>query len=544
MDSIFGIINNHYVPVGLAIGILSFALIVFIVFRIRVYKINSLLNKAIQDIKDTPTDESEFFHRYQELDDKYNDNKLLKHAWSEFTETLIISEEKEVVRNSHESGYYFNISTLVKPRINTTFYQAFPNKLVGIGLLFTFIGLVAALYFASKGVSSKDIEVAQKALSQLLDAATFKFSTSIAGLLGSLLFSWGEKHTFHKINRKIHLLCTSLDERLEFVTPEKLADEQLQETKIQTEQLERFNTDLAVSIAGALEKPLENALNKEISPLIDAITTMTSKIGGVNENALESMMKDFSENLQGSAGKEMEQLGQTLSGLTSSIGQTTSNLENSMSKVMESLSEQIGNLSNGMNESANHFANTMQGSAQSVDDKLGQTFSLLSQSTNVFTESISKLSTLIDGMNSIVSNTQTLVGDFAEPIRNIKDASQPLASISTQLSKVTDELNESQRIANESISGLNGASENIGKTSEHVMTTLNHYKENFENIDSSTSHVFEEINTGLEAYTSTIKDFVSELDQSFNQALSVLSGAINELNESVEEIGEKVTVVE
>ena len=63
-----------------------------------------------------------------------------------------------------------------------------PGYFVGVGLLLTFIGLVIALSKAASGTSS-DAKSMTDALRQLLNAATFKFSTSIAGLFSSIVLS-------------------------------------------------------------------------------------------------------------------------------------------------------------------------------------------------------------------------------------------------------------------------------------------------------------------------------------------------------------------
>jgi hypothetical protein len=69
------------------------------------------------------------------------------------------------------------------------FYKALPGYFTSIGLLLTFIGLVAALHFASRGFETGSAELAKAAILQLLSASSFKFLTSIASLAGALLIS-------------------------------------------------------------------------------------------------------------------------------------------------------------------------------------------------------------------------------------------------------------------------------------------------------------------------------------------------------------------
>jgi hypothetical protein len=61
-----------------------------------------------------------------------------------------------------------------------------PGYFVGLGLLLTFIGLVLALNKAAGSTAAGSAEAMTDSLNELLAAATFKFSTSIAGLGASL----------------------------------------------------------------------------------------------------------------------------------------------------------------------------------------------------------------------------------------------------------------------------------------------------------------------------------------------------------------------
>ncbi len=65
--------------------------------------------------------------------------------------------------------------------------EALPGYLTSAGLIFTFVGLVAALFFAAKGFKAGSPDVARAAVQQLLGAASFKFLTSVAALVGALL---------------------------------------------------------------------------------------------------------------------------------------------------------------------------------------------------------------------------------------------------------------------------------------------------------------------------------------------------------------------
>ena len=85
-----------------------------------------------------------------------------------------------------------------------------PNYFVGIGLLLTFVGLVAALNFATTAVGGDAIQ-AVKGLKNLLTAATFKFWTSIAGLLASILLSFFFRYFTLHLEGQFAGLCRTIE---------------------------------------------------------------------------------------------------------------------------------------------------------------------------------------------------------------------------------------------------------------------------------------------------------------------------------------------
>jgi hypothetical protein len=69
------------------------------------------------------------------------------------------------------------------------FMQSMPSYFISVGLIFTFIGLVVALYFAGRGFRSGNLEEARASIVELFNASSFKFLTSVAALFSSLVVS-------------------------------------------------------------------------------------------------------------------------------------------------------------------------------------------------------------------------------------------------------------------------------------------------------------------------------------------------------------------
>ena len=75
------------------------------------------------------------------------------------------------------------------PSAGDDMMASLPGYFTSIGLVFTFIGLVVALYFAAKGFRSRDVAEARAAIVRLLNAASFKFLTSVSALVSALAVS-------------------------------------------------------------------------------------------------------------------------------------------------------------------------------------------------------------------------------------------------------------------------------------------------------------------------------------------------------------------
>jgi hypothetical protein len=119
-------------------------------------------------------------------------NPFLARAWTLYRATLErVGGER--VAAPFSPGRYFDLRALQFSGLRLRMFMGLPNDFVGIGLVFTFLGLVAGLYFASQSMMSADLNAARDALVLLLHAATFKFLTSITGIGLSLILSWVQR---------------------------------------------------------------------------------------------------------------------------------------------------------------------------------------------------------------------------------------------------------------------------------------------------------------------------------------------------------------
>ena len=237
-------------------------------------------NSAIRLAKgsDETQKRSAFFARYTEIDRRLSSIPRIAHAWQKFRETLISPEGQSgvIISNTSRPHSFFTPSAL---GMNFSFVRHVPNIFVGIGLLGTFLGLIAALTAALKSFhAGSNSVVAQKAITDLLVTASAKFYVSAAALGVSIILTVVIRSFGTLLSRRLGKFNNLLEERLVFASAENIAGQQLEALKEQSVQLRTFNTDLAMTIGQSIREAISDS-NKS---LIQQFQTIASRFFGID----------------------------------------------------------------------------------------------------------------------------------------------------------------------------------------------------------------------------------------------------------------------
>ena len=485
-------INHPAIPWLVGLGIIFLALFVWMRFLSGMWRIHRELGRVRKVLGET-ADPAEFAARFSEIDAELLANSWFSRQWRNFRQTLVVPEPGEkdpVYYTAAAPRQYFDEATLVAPYINLRLYQAVPNILVGLGIWFTFLGLVAALWFASQGVAASDISQAQHALRDLLHAATFKFVTSIAGLLASIFFSWGEKSRLYRLHADLDRLCAMIEDRLSRHTPAQFAALQYHESRRQSAYLARLSTDLPSVLAEAFAAKLETSL----TPLADSIAELSTKLQGMNQRTIEHMLAEFTRKIQGSAGNELTQLAETLRDLVAGLQQVEQNFSRSGSDFDQRLRAAGDSLQHSVGELSETLVQRLQ---STVQDLHGTAQHLHAASTPLLQTA--------EGLRATLGQVESLGSSLQHTNASLREGSQSAHS------------------------ALTTASKQVGE----VWTA---YQARFENVDEDLARTFKELSHGVENYHRQVENFVTKLDQSLNQAVTALSNVVAELVNAIEDL--------
>jgi len=498
-----------------------------------------------------------FKAQYREVDAALS-NSLLGRAWAEYRECLRMGEDSVLYLRRPEE--YFGPHAISGMSFPARFFAAVHGYFVGIGLLLTFIGLVAALKFASSGVSSTNITVAKEALSALLSAASFKFMTSIAGLGCSLVLSVAARIMTYLIEGAIGGVAGDLDRSMDPIVAERLAYDQLSLNRAQLAELEKIGTRLDANASHAEKRASGGASDQE---------------------TLKQVLASFLAEMRGSAGSEMKQLAAKLSDVGGAIGRMQTHIGASGQQFADQMSLAASRLLNA----ATALQNSVDARANKVGDKIDALAESLAKGEALFADTADKaargmartlkgasdelafgvvqaamglvqtsdglaqrLGGVLGGFDALDGKIQAQVAGMTKIVAELDGAAKTLqesagswmrsaapiaASVegsrqaASELGKVVD------RVAAAQIDMANMAKA-VSELSDKASSVWENYRVRFEKVDAELQTVFDRLNGGTRAFGKEVMEFVGKLDKSLADGMHALSVGTEELREVAE----------
>ncbi|MBC7342247.1 MAG: anti-phage defense ZorAB system ZorA [Clostridia bacterium] len=560
--------------------------------------------KELAAFADTPSN-------FEELNEKLSN--CLGETWKSFRKTLVESSSDLTGPPSQILGWglcrtveakqFFNDYTLVWSKLNFRFFSFVPSLFTGLGILGTFVGLTLGL--TQVDLHTEDVEVLKEGIKALLGGAGTAFSTSLLGISFSLLFSIVvDKLWFSRsLSQKIRTLQQKLDDSFPIKTAEKWLAEGLREAREQTAELKRFNTDLAISIASALDEKLAERLTPALQNLLLAIQELTS--AGAAEVA---------KSIRHSAGEEIRHLGEVLAdarstletAITSSLqvqqnmAETVNGLLGEMTLQQQRLQEQTQNAATKfmaqmetlITQSQEQFGATLaavQGQlvnqVKTMTEKMAAVVTSLSQQSEAaaaklrqevenmaeqigrriqellacyreerirLQEGVEKVKALLVQVGQVIAEAESAARSFAQSAVPMQDTA---ANLQTATAKLHDAQEQWVRAGAEVLAQLGCQVDQVTKASDQVRQSLEAtssswraYENKFGSLRQDLEAVFGQLSQGLQEYREitgdTIQSYLRELDTHLDRAVGLLSSAIEELKEPVEELAQSSSRLE
>lgn len=427
-----------------------------------------------------------FATNFENVSQTVGENPIVGHLWNEFVET---SERQErIVKNTVRPQVFINMNSVREGSIGLKIMGTVPGYFVGLGLLLTFIGLVIALSKAAAGASGGDAATMTQSLRELLNAATFKFSTSIAGLFASILLSFVFKlyavsieNALHKLNREIERVHTAL-------TPHAITQEIARDAAAQLVQLKEINTDKFFQRMGEQIAPqIKTVLQEAFQPLTEKLDASVGRLEDNSQRGVEGLLSRFQENLSAGAGTEMreiagairetrEALSQVQTGLQATTDALGARLDASMERFasiadrsreqfLASNSQGIAQLQTGIETvigRVNESMGTFQSSLTDYQRRISENAEDSTARVRAASEAAAKAST--EAVEGIAKAIQDSVGEAVARI------TQDVAALSQSLQATEKAFTAQVSSMREAVSGSNEIAGSFRKVANDVST--------------------------------------------------------------------------
>ena len=477
--------------------------------------------------------------------------KSIYRAWDEFRETLCYDEQDNcvVLRNAVRPTQFLNIEDL---GFGPGFYRILPNLFVSCGLFLTFLGLIAALNQFSDSMSQASNM--DQAMRDFMKIASAKFIMSLAGLFCSIFFTVLLRTRGGTLSNALARLCTTLKDRLTFISLEDIG---LRQLKAATEQRDNLR-DIAMGMVDELKQSLHDSAQETVSAvnasaektawaMTTSVRPILAQVEKSGANHMESLASELSSQLSHSVGNALTKASQSLDDAAERISdmidkmsanntQAGENLESALTQV----SQAVSNLHAEITTSGRTASETMANGADNLLSTMNEALTTMRDNMTVGAETVrqqmiessTESSTLITGAGQSLSDSVKKASDSIARLGSevIGDQLIPrLETIGTQLGKMSDGINQgvsgAQKAAEELKNGasvfrdvseqfkdagqsLTSATEPIRNSHQAIETTLSHLhktvetvsenlKENSASVAQSAAHVLETAQTSL-----------------------------------------------
>jgi hypothetical protein len=440
---------------------------------------------------------------------RLKDHPLIGHAWKEFDETLLKGDRSPdgVIGNTVRPHAFINFSLLKEKLPGLKMLGSLSGYFVGIGLLLTFIGIVLALNTAGDSRNFTSTEAMQSAMVHLLEIASFKFSTSIAGLAVSIIFAIFARLIVIFDEGALARFCDLVEHQLRYIPPQSITVEMNEVAKEQRDELKEINSDRYFTrLAESITPLLEHAVGRAMAPVTQQIGDAVGALSSTSREGVADLLKTFSETLQGNAGTEFKQLANTLAELSATLQHIQQGLNGSgedfsrkMAEAAETLNRLVGEAGSRLEGSAE----TSRAALQEVVEAMHAAFDranakveedLSNAATGASAKVEAAMEAVMERLGAQVGGLMSAMQDFQDnSARNITATRDQLATLQTEAASAVSKAGSEAAAALQAglAEALSRIREEIGRLETSMQAGASAYSSQAKAISSATEQTRE-----------------------------------------------------
>jgi hypothetical protein len=404
------------------------------------------------------------------VDEVIKSNAVLGEVWAPYRAALRADPERD--------GGYLNPvdphAWFALERLPGRGYEKWASTLAGVsltvGLLFTFVGLSAALF--KVGEAGSNTAELRQAIAEILRISSAKFITSMAGIVAYIGWTVAARAHASKQAKVVARFASAVQALSVPVTPESLLLGQLIEAKEQSGRLKTLKDDLAVVFDSSLNRivgPHLDALPAAVGRVVDAIQGVGSSIGQGNQAAMESLIGQLMSAVKDAAGRDMSLLVEAMQAAARELSAAKSGIGDGgaeFGRVLTAAAE-------AMNHASAQVAEAMQRGTGEIEVRMQRIDELLSSGATRFGsigESMGK--TLTEGLRHGLQGIAVAASaSAANAGAHVRAQFEPLFG---ELQKLTGQIRTSAEETSSALAeGGRSAADQLDKASSKASETLN-----------------------------------------------------------------------
>lgn len=387
---------------GMLVLLAGMTLAFFFYFVVPACRIAGELNAVIRALTSSkdPRDVGGIFEPFSKL----------KHLWTEYRETL--HEERalnpqtgmlEVValRATVPAETFFTDNTVVNTPVHAEFFKHLPGIFTGIGIIGTFLGLIAGL--RAFKITDDAMEV-RGSLEYLLHGVQEAFVVSVSAITLAMLITFVEKVVLVRLYRKVQQLTESIDERYKA----GVGEEYLARLVGATEEAASQSKILKDALVGDLKTILTEISEKQIAAFSTAHTQLAQHISESVSGQLKQPLERLAlatESVRGDQAAAVQQLMADLLArfadrMETMLGGQVAGVQQMQQRMIEALSDAV----NHLQQMSATVAGAGQRAGDALIEKLELTLHKLDQRQLVTTEEMRKF---VQEIRGLIGQTQT-----------------------------------------------------------------------------------------------------------------------------------------
>ena len=490
--------------------------------------------------------------RLAQADAVFESEPALAALWWDYRKSLKPNAQADGFVNLIDPRLWFSVESL-PGRGYEQWCATWAGVFLTVGLLFTFIGLSAALLKVGS-INGADSAAMKAAITGILGVSSAKFITSIAGLLAYIGFSLVTRHYLSIQQAAARELADAVQHLSLPLAPELLLYEQHETARRQLSRLERLADELAVAIDRKLEQRLTALaadVGRSLSAMQQDLPRATAPIVAAIENMSHTVAQEFSKQVQQTTSGEVNTVAERFSAVAAELARIKDGLGGAgdafgedIRRAAAELREAAGKMGQGFDFRSreleetmgqfggklDHIAATLGRVPDSIDRALHASLDQLTSTAAVQIQNLDAMGQTFKTAGQTVTGASTALQQVAQPLL------QTATTMRTNIDQIRQDVAAAAALQQQTSQAVQSALDGLKKAAEAAERTFKTHEERFGHADEALATAVNRLRDGVDQVARATQGVFAEYETHITGAVGSLGAVAAELQEAAEEL--------